>query len=201
MHISTSDRRLGERYVSTKEKTGLVDGAFIDCPESPDRGWIGAFPDHIGKFGRWGKLDAAERGVRELYVSEVCTTDIIVDPFEINRIRYTNYISIRTPPTERRATSPCTTLIRLLASSVSIDLSAFAGLSKEQVNFEMVLTVCSGCRIPERHERRANIIILKKWGRLVRFVAQEDGQEHIGEPVDEKQDGKLEDGWLAVSNE
>ncbi|KAK7746107.1 hypothetical protein SLS62_009567 [Diatrype stigma] len=31
-------------------------------------------------------------------------------------------------------------------------------------------------------------MLATKWGRLVRFIAEEDGQEHIGEPVDEDQD-------------
>lgn len=31
---------------------------------------------------------------------------------------------------------------------------------------------------------------LQNWGRLVRFIATEDGKEHIGEPVDATIDGE-----------
>ena len=54
----------------------------------------------------------------------------------------------------------------------------------------MVATVCSDNWKVQANERGTDISCFQKWGRLVRFVAQEDGQEHIGEPVDENQDGK-----------
>ena len=50
------------------------------------------------------------------------------------------------------------------------------------------------------YKQTVDILCFEKWGRLVRFVAQEDGQEHIGEPVDENQDGERKKSYLAVFN-
>lgn len=46
------------------------------------------------------------------------------------------------------------------------------------------------CKHPSDHHE-AFLINFQKWSRLVRFIAEEDSREHIGEPVDPDVDGEL----------